>query len=295
MNDPMYYQRPGPMPFRLLIDEAIRQARRHFKTLYPPIAIPLAVCTTLLAAAQVLWFSSIAVSPETMSFGSPAVILLAIANLGLLMVSVMALQSGVMDALAGRPVDMKRAWRFAVQGRVLGTAFLCYVASVLSIACCCIPALVVVPIFSFAPPVLVEEGRSVSGSISRGSDLALYDPGQGFLERPLVKVLLLLVVGVILSTVLGLLVAMPFQLPMYIDIFRQTAAGEDTVPDMMKWLWLQVPAQFFSTLASTALYVYLSFGIGLLYYDTRGRKEGVDLRSEIDEVFGAPPPELPLG
>lgn len=298
MNDPMLFQRPGPMPFRLLIDEAIRRARQSFRELYPPVAIPLAIFTTLMAITQVLWVSRISSAPATASpFGSPEVILLAIVNVGLLMVAVMALQSGVMDALAGRPIDMKRAWRFAVQGRVLVTVFICYVASIISVVCCCFPALFVVPLLSFVGPVMAAEGRFLIDAVSRSSDLAFYDPGQGFFERPFVKVLLLLVVGFVVSTLLGLLVALPFQLPMYIDIFRQIASGggEDAVPNLTKWLWLQVPAQFLSTLVSTALYIYMAFGIALLFYDARGRKEGFDLRSEIDEVFGGPPPpELPL-
>ena len=36
----------GPMPFRLILDEAIRQARRHFRAIYPSVAIPVAVVLT---------------------------------------------------------------------------------------------------------------------------------------------------------------------------------------------------------------------------------------------------------
>ena len=142
---------------------------------------------------------------------------------------------------------------------------------------------------------MVDEGRFGIEAFRRSAALANYDPGQGFFERPILKVFLFLFIGVVISYLLGLLIALPFQIPMYIDIFRQAASGQDTVPDMTRWIWLQVPAQFLNVLVSTAVYVYMAFGIALLFYDTRGRKEGVDLRSEIDEVFGGPPPELPLG
>jgi hypothetical protein len=297
MND-VAFERPGPMPFRLLLDEAIRQARRHFRVLYPSVAIPLAVTTTLLAAAQALWVSRVTADLGSLrSPWSPQVYLLVLVNVGLLVVAIMALQAGALDALSGRPVDMKRAWRFAARGRVLITLLLSYVASILSVFCCCIPALFVVPLLSFIPPVMVEEGRFGFDSFARSSELALYDSGRGFLERPLVKVFLLLFVGVLVSYLLGLLVALPFQIPMYVDMFRKAAAGEDMVQGMPTWLWLQVPAQFLNALVSSAVYLYMSFGIALLYFDTRGRKEGSDLRSEIGEVFppSAPPPgELPL-
>lgn len=296
MNDSRSFQRPRPMPFPLLLDEAVWQARRHVKTLYVPVAIPLTLYTTLMAVAQILWLSrTSAPAPGSTPFGSPEFILLTIVNLGLLLIAVMTLQVGVMDILAGRPVDMGRAWRFAFRGRVLVTVLLCYGVSIVSMVCCCVlPGLFVVPILSFTSAVMVEEDRFVIDAVSRSLSLALYGPEQ-FFERPWAKMFLLFLVGMLISTALASLVAVPFQIPMFIDTVRQVGAGEDTLPNVTKWLWLHVPAQFLSSLVSTALYIYMTFGIALLFYDARGRKEGVDLRSEIDQVFGAPPPELPLG
>ncbi|HKI04507.1 MAG TPA: hypothetical protein VKK31_21185 [Thermoanaerobaculia bacterium] len=292
MND-LVFQRPGPMPFRILLDEALRLARRHFRAIYPQVAIPAAVLATLLAVAQALWFSQLTSGASV--FGvTPGIYLLTLAYIGLLVVAYMAMQVAVIDVLSGRPADMRRAWRFAVQGRVLGTLFLWYVATIASVVCCCLPALVVVPLLSFVSPLMVEEGRFWADSFSRSTELARYDPGQGLWERPAVKVLLFLGVGLLISYLLGLLVALPFQIPMYIDMFRKVASGEDTLQAMPRWLWLQVPAQFLNALVSTAVYLYICFGITLLFFDTRGRKEGTDLRSEIDDVFGDPPPELPF-
>lgn len=294
MNDPMLFQRPGPMPFRLLIDEALRQARRHFRALYLPVAIPVAVLATSITVAQALWFPSL-MRGDASSLGMlPGIYLLLFIYLGIMLVAYMALQVGVVDALNGRPVDMKRAWAFAIQGKVLGTLVLWYMAIIASLLCCCLPVFYVGPLLSFVPTVMVDEGQFGADALRRSSDLTNYDPGLGFFERPIIKVLLFLFIGVLLSYLLGLLVALPFQIPMYIDVFRQAASGQDTMPDMTRWIWLQVPAQFLNAMVSTAVYVYTCFGIALLFYDTRGRKEGVDLRSEIDDVFGAPPPELPL-
>ncbi|HEV2856556.1 MAG TPA: hypothetical protein VHC97_27460 [Thermoanaerobaculia bacterium] len=292
MND--LSPRPGPMPFRLLIDEALRQARRHFRILYLPVAVPVAVSSTLVAVTQALWFSRLTASPA--AFGmTPGIYLLALINLGLLMVAFMVLLTGAMDALTGQPIDMKKAWSFALRGRILGTLLLCYVGAIASLFCCCFPALFVVPLLSFVPPVMVAEDRSGFDGISRSSELNLYlPPGGGFFDRPLFKVLLFLLVGLLISYAVGLLVALPFQLPMWIDMFRKAASGEDTLQGMSRWIWLQVPAQFLNALVSTAIYLYIAFGVSLLYFDTRGRKEGSDLRSEIDSVFGGPPPELPL-
>lgn len=292
MND-LAFQRPGPMPFRILLDEALRQARRHFRAIYPQVAIPVAVLATLLAVAQALWFSRLPAGGSVLGF-TPGMYLMTLMYAGLLLVAYTAIQVAAVDVLSGRPADMKRAWRFAIQGRVLGTLLVWYLVAVVSLLCCCLPALVVVPLLSFISPIMVEEGRFGLAAFSRSVELAGYDPGQGFLVRPIVKMLLFLVVGVLITYLLGLLVALPFQLPMYLDMFRNAASGEDTLKAMPRWLWLQVPAQFLNALVSTAVYLYMCFGTALLYFDTRGRKEGTDLRSEIDAVFGGPPPELPL-
>ena len=291
MAEPMV-RSPGPMPFRLLLDEAIRQARRHFRALYPWVAVPLAVATTLTAVVQALWISRLTANSgaSRMPFWAPQVYLLALVNAGLITIAVMALQVGTIAALTDRPVEMKRAWRFALQGKVLIILLLCGVLEIASVLCCCFPALFVIPLLSFVSPVMAQEGRFGFASISRSAELAMYDPGRGFFERPLVKVLLFLVVGVLLSYILGLLVALPFQIPMWIDMFRSAAAGEDMVQRMPTWLWLQVPAQFLNALVSSAIYLYMCFGISLLYFDTRARKEGADLLGEIDAIFGGPPP-----
>jgi hypothetical protein len=280
------------MPFRLLLDEAIRQARRHFRALYPWVAIPLAAATTLTAVAQALWISRLTADPGAFStpLWAPQVYLLALVNLALMTVAVMALQVGTIDALTGLPIDMKRAWRFALQGRVLIVLLLSGVMEIASVFCCCIPALFVLPLLSFVSPVMVQEGRFGFDPISRSSELAMYDEGRGFFARPWAKALLLLVVGVLLSYAVGLVVSLPFQIPMWIDMFRSAAAGEDVMQKMPTWIWLQVPGQFLNALASSAVYLYMCFGISLLYFDTRARKEGADLVGEIDAMFAAPSP-----
>src|SRR3954451_24633145 len=288
---------PPPMPFRLLLDEALRQARRHFRAIYPRVAIPVAIAASRVAALQAVWFSQLTVglgpAPPFLSPGYFAILLI---QIGLLVVAGNALQVGALDAVSGRPVDMGRAWRFSLRGRVLGTLALSGLLFAASVFACCLPAFVVVPLFSLVPAVMVEEGRFGVSALSRSAELAWHSPpGPGrWQEKPLLKILLLLFVGLLLGYLVSLLVSLPFQIPMYVDIFRHAAAGEDTLRRMSSWIWLQVPAQFLNVLASEAVAVYTSFGIALLFHDARGRKEGTDLRREIDSMFAPPPPPLPL-
>lgn len=285
---------PGPMPFRLLLDEALRQARRHFRAIYPAVAIPVTILATAVAAAQAIWFSRL--KTDVGSLGTPLLdpgyLGLVLVYSVLLMIAYSTLQVAVLDAIAGRSIDLRRAWRFTLRGRVLGTLLLWYLATMASLLCCCVPGLVVGPLLAFVLAAMVEEGRFGFQAFSRSARLTGHFPPGKWWESPLVKVFLMMVVGVLLIYLVGLLVSLPFQLPMYIGMFRRAAAGQDIVGGVSSWVWLQVPAQFLSSLVSTAVYLYICFGIALLYHDTRGRREGTDLRVGVEAAF--PPSSSPL-
>lgn len=296
MTDPSF-GRSGPLPLGVLLDEAMRHWRRHFRVIYWRVALPIAVGATLIGVAQALWYSSLMEDLGAMPspFLVPQLFLLVLAYMLLLMVAYNAMQVAALDVLSGRPIDMRRAWRFALQPRALGTLALWYICALAALACCLLPALYVWPLLAFVAPAMIEEGRFGTSALSRSAELTRYNPGRQWGDSPLFKVFLLFLVGFLVSYLLGLLVALPFQIPMYVDMFRQAATGEDFIQRMPFYMWLQVPAQFLNGLASTAVYLYLCFGTAMLFFDTRGRKEGVDLRSDIDDVFGGPPavPEPP--
>jgi hypothetical protein len=41
-----------PIPFRLLLDEAMKLTRRHFGAMFLPVAVPLALLAGLVTVAQ---------------------------------------------------------------------------------------------------------------------------------------------------------------------------------------------------------------------------------------------------
>lgn len=285
---------PGPMPFRLLLDEALRLTRRHFRTIYPAVAIPVAVVSTVFASFQVSWLSkAMGNLGSTQLFTSPRYWLAILFSIGLVMVANNTLQTAAVWAVNGVPVEMKRAWGFTFQPRVLGTLVIWYVLVFASLFCCCLPLLFVGPLLAFVAVSMIDEGRFGFQAISRSLELTRHKPPAGWGESPIVKAFLLIFVGVLLAYLVGLIVALPFQLPMYIDTFRKAAAGQDFGRGMSSWMWLQVPSQFLSTLAAMAVHLYISFGTALLFYDTRGRVEGTDLRAEIESSFPLPAPPPP--
>ena len=294
-TDPTASATPGPMPFFPLLDEALRLTRAHLRTIFPAVGLPVAVVAALAGIVQAIDLQSLfkvgTSSPSPALFWTPEVLLLALL-LGLLSaVAYVAGQVAALDALAGRPVDMGRAWRFAARPAVWGTLLLSFLAILASFLLCVLPVFFVAPLLAFAVPVMAEEERLGTGALSRSAELAMFNPSRRLIEHPIVKVLLLMVVTTLISYLAGLLVALPFQIPMFIDLFRKALAGDQDVTGVLaRWIWLQIPAQFLSSLVRTAIYVYTAFGMALLYADVRARKEGIDLRPEIDALFPAPAP-----
>jgi hypothetical protein len=291
MTEP--YAASGTMPFRILIDEAIRLVRRHARAILPAVAIPVAILSALVAVAQVgmvnLEGDVPPDDPMQALFPGCSMLLVMMVLVVLMGVAYIALQTAAVEATAGRPVDMGRAWRFAVRPAVWGTLILQGLAVFASALLCLFPVLYVFPLLSFTVPAMVVENRFGGSALSRSAELTRYNPQRQFFSTPLVKVLVFTLITTVISYALSMLVSLPFMIPMWFDVFRQASAGAE--PNVNVWLWLQVPAQFLSGLVSTAVSLYLGFGIALLFFDARNRREGTDLAAAVDAI--APPTIVP--
>jgi len=300
MTDPTLARRPGPMPLLPLLDEALRRTRAYLPAIFWSVALPLATLHALPSVFQAVTLRrqvSAGVDFGQVLAQNAEVLLLA---LGVGFVSAIAYTAGqaaALDGLTGRPIDMRRAWRFALQPRVWGTLFLVGLALAGALIVCVLPFFYVAPLLSFVTPVMVEEGLFGTAALSRSAELTRYNPGGRIAESPIAKLLVVMLVTTLLTLLVSWLVNLPFQLPMLIDLFRKGLSGNpDPQALLARWIWLQVPAAFLTTLVATAVYLYSSVAIGMLFFDVRDRKEGTDLRSEIDAVFPASsssPPPLP--
>jgi len=237
---------------------------------------------------QALWFQRMADegAGEAPTFSIETVVM-ALVGAAAMAIGMIALQKAAVDIVAGRPVDMKTSWRFAVQPAVLGTLTLLALATIGSAVLCFFPVLYVAPLLSLATPIMAAENLFGPKALSRSAELTRYNPENRFFETPLVKALGLMIVIVMMSYAVAFIVVLPFQIPMYFDIIRKAASGQEpTVGAMSKWIWLQVPSQILQMLATVAVYIYSAFGYALLFFDARNRKEGSDLAAQINSVFG---------
>src|SRR5437870_5286785 len=190
-----------PLPFRVLLDEAVRQTRRHLKPIYPAVAFPLALTAAAMPLAQGFLFRNVG-GPGAPA-PSPRLALVGYAGFGAVMVVWLvvyylgygALLVGAVDALAQRPISMGRAWRLMLRPRVLGTLLLCAFAAGLGMMLCVVPGIYLGLLFSLTMPVMVEEGLFGLAAMRRSAELTRYNPQRDLDADPRFKVFVIVLVG----------------------------------------------------------------------------------------------------
>ncbi len=279
-----------PTSFRRLLDQVMEPARRHFRHLFLPIAVPLAACGVLATVLQIGWLRALtggAGFAEVLPMVG-GIFLLVVGILGLYGLGFGALFVASMDALAGRQVSMARAWLFVLRPAVFGTLIVVAVLNLLSFLFCLVPSLYVTPVLAFTLAVMLEEDLYGWAAIRRSAELVHYNPTGRWADGGWLQTLVLLLVGAVINYVVSLAVQLPFVVAQQIVVFRDAASGQVSDPAtlMASTLWLQAPAQVLGAFATAATWLYWTFGIGLLYRELRRRKEGDDLRRAIDEMTG---------
>jgi hypothetical protein len=285
-----------PILFRVLIDEAMKLTRRHFRVMYLPVAVPLAILTALVVWAQMQWmggaFASGAAAANWFSSGGclifAATLVVSMALQGLI---TCVLTAAACDGAANRPVEMKAKWTFVLAPATLGTLFVAYLLVIAGFICLVLPGVLLAFGFSFLIPVMAVEGLRGPAALKRSWRLVRYNPHRRFVTNTGTKLFLLYLVAGLISYFVGFLVQLPFAILRGITIARSISSGSATAAQDVygSMLWTQLPSAVLGSLVSTAVYIYTAFGIALLYFDVVRRKEGVDLATAIDARFGTTP------
>jgi hypothetical protein len=284
------------MPLRVLLDRAVIVSRRNFATIFPTVAIPLAIVNGLYPLGQAMLMRWAA---EAGGRGAAERYIPMVAGIaaGVVVLSVAwlfgngALSIAAMDAVAGRPVSMPRAWRMVASPRVWGTLLLSTLAFVAGFACCLLPGIYAGLIFSLTIPVMVEEGKRGTAALARSAALAQYNPQKDVSSDPRGKAFLIAFVGTLMGYALAVVLQMPFLVAQQIYIMRMAAGGRAVDPAALAMVgaWFQVPSSMLGSLGQTAVHLYIAVGLALLYLDVRGRKEGGDLEAAVARLEGGVP------
>lgn len=279
------------LPFRQILDEAVRQARRHFRRIYPYVAIPLVLVAGTVPLAQGFLYRNTLTGAAGRSDPAFARVMLGFGLFGLAMFAFMvvyglsygAMFAAATDALAGREISMRRSWGLMVRPRVFGTLVLLGLTVTVGFVLCVLPGIYLGLIYAFTVPVLVAESRFGTAAMTRSSELARYNPQRKFDSDPRLHVFVTVMVGTMLGYMINLLVQLPFILYQQWVVFHDMAGAQKTDPGemMARLTWVQVPAQMLGMLTNTAVHLYVCFGLALLFFDLKSRKEGLDLEAAV--------------
>jgi hypothetical protein len=287
---------PGqPLPLRMLLDQAVGVARLHFRSVYPAVAIPLALSSGAFPVLQALFMQTMMSQqrPDPLRLIPLGIVFfLALAVFFVLYVlGHGALYVAAMDAVGGREVSMRRAWLTMARPGIWGTMLLSWLAFFAGLFCCILPGIYVGLLFSLVMPVMVEEGLIGPDALKRSAELIRYNPQGNIASDPRGKAFLIAFVGTLMGYALTLVVQLPFIVAQQVYVIREAAAGRSADPETMMVLmtWLQVPSNVLGTLAQTAVQLYIAFGLSLLYHDIRARKEGGDLEAALARLEGGAP------
>jgi hypothetical protein len=282
-----------PLPLRMILDEAVKRGRRHFREMYLPVALPIAAFSALVPLMQVRWMRHVMGRPPDFSTLPTDIALL---GTGLLLVvggtvlGHLALGVAAVDAAAGRPISMRRAWTALLRPRALGTLALNWLAVALGTCLCCLPGIYAILLLTLVVPVMVEEGLFGTSAMARSTDLACYNPRKTLGDDPRLHVFLILFVGFLLDYAVNFVTQLPAVVVQQVLMFRAISSGQRVDPAELvgRLTWIQIPSALLGSLGRVAVQVYVSFGVALLFFEVRHRKEGADLESAIDSL-GAPP------
>ena len=289
---------PGqPLPLRLLLDHAVGVSRRHFRAIYPAVAVPLAIASAAFPLAQALFMGPFMRAARQPGPSQVAAITLgALAGLAFFFVTYVfaygALYMAAVDAVAGRPISMSATWRRVTAPRVWGTMMLSWAGFVAGLVCCVLPGLYIGILWCLVVAVMVEESTYGSAALGRSAQLIGYNPQGSLASDPRGKAFLIVFVGTLMGYALTLVVQLPFIVAQQVYVIRQAAGGSpvDPLSAMELMTWLQVPMNVLGAFVQTAVQLYIAIGIALLYFDVRGRKEGIDLEAALARIEGGAAP-----
>jgi len=278
-----------PVPLDALIDDVVIPARRHFPALVLPIGLPLAAVSVAWNVFWLRWLGTSGFAWPGESVDAAALapwlgwssLLLGFYGLAFSVTTVAA-----MDAVSGRPIDVRRAWGFVLRPVVLATLFAVLAVSLASLLFCAIPALYVVPALSFVLPAMADEDLGGWAAIRRSWVLAHHNPSGRLLAYPWVQVSVVLFVGTVVLYALTLAVQLPFVVIQQYLMLRQVLGGG--APDVETVLagqtWIQIPLGLVGAVSTTAGWLYLAFGTTTLFAEVRRRREGADLVAAVAEL-----------
>jgi len=296
------------IPFAVLVDEAWRATRTHWRALLGPAALALLPgALGLQVVMAMVNLTLVEITPGASELGAflgTIALGVALGLLFLVWIGVVfgSLEVAVVHACTGQQPRFGPAARFYLRPRVWGTDLLARICMVLGMVACVVPGLLVACAWAGRLPIMVLEGRTGLDALRRSWQTLMHNRGRDWTRHPLVKVVLLFVLGAVLGYAVSLVIQAPALIVNQLIVMRGMARGSgvDAQAVVRATLWLSIPTGVLAALAQLGVQLYMDFAITFLVLDQLRRKEGLDLRAALDEIERReprppePPPPEPL-
>jgi hypothetical protein len=281
----------GPMELVEMLDEAILWTRAHLRSILLPTAIPVCIVSAIMVIAQVAFFQGFSggsTDPDLprMFLGFAGFGIAVVLTLVLKFLAHFAGAAAAAQAVSGRAVSIAEAWRFVVRPPVLGTLILFSIAVLFGTAFCFFPGIYLGLLFSLVVPVMMFESTFGPDALGRSMDLTGYNPGGALRTHPRFKAFVIALSGFLLGMAISLVIQLPAMVLQQLLMLHSVSSGHAQTPGEMfgKMAWIQVPSTMAGVAVQLLTQLYVSFGIALLYFDLRKRREGTDLVAAIAEM-----------
>lgn len=280
------------LPFRRLLDEAMVRVRGSLRTLFLPLAVVSGLLTALTAVFNVLFFEEFLALGAAGAQAQPNLVRGCLYYGAMLGTSLLSFYVyllgfvGALDATAGRPVQLGRRAVDLLRPSIFFTLFLMLLLMAFSYLACILPFALVGPLLIFTLPVIFDEGLRGPAALGRASRLARHNPARELLTHPMFKLFVLFFVGSLLSMAVNFVLQVPLQMALQWQLFQglESQGAGHPATGMQGLLWIQVPLSLVSGALVAGVFLYQGFGLALLFFDTRERKEGGDLEAAIERV-----------
>jgi hypothetical protein len=279
-----------PISLPRLLDQAIQLGRRG------PWRPLVSFALVLVATNMVFSVASIGPSLMAMSGGgaalstSCAMLMLLIVLLPIVMAITVLVYAGLAVSATRRVFGGDESFRASLgelfTGRMLGTIALAALVSCIGFVAglplffLVAPPFIVSALCAFSIPIVLQGNASGMAAISRSFRLVWGREGLPLFGRPLFSVLGLFLVTWIISSLLTLILQLPYQVLVQIASFRQ-ALGGGAGSDLAPLLWLQVPLTAVVSFFSTWPMHFSVLALALLYRDAVERLEATGLEGGI--------------
>lgn len=278
-------QPTDPISVQRLLDEAVRLTRSNFRRVIPAVALPMALAGGVAAALQL----PVNYARASRSFGgweTALYIASFVLSLGALMLGSGAVAAAAVDAAAGRPTDMRRAWLTFLRPRVIFTGLLAFLGVGLGTMCCVLPGLYIALLWCISMPVMLEEQRFGISALERSGELMRHNPSGAIGNDPRFRAFVVLFAGFLLAYSVAFIVQLPLGVAVAVGMAREMAKGEHADPQamMLPMLWLQIPSSMLSMALHACTQFFSTIGVSVLYFDVRRRREGFDLEQAAEQL-----------